>query len=214
LHLFDDAGVSFPSEYNTWKSATFGCSVCHKNLRAENTKESRLESWQSSFICRTTKTCSGCKAFGHKREIYRDSGVISRKRLTEFLRNTVDLCCDQCQTLEKGQWDCEPHAEAGLMVDPIFGLPLFLKRSIKSYVFWAYNLEHLSHLRAYIEATERRIIFDVNSSAKSSRPFKSEKKELLSFSQVLPAWIKEAKHREILIKNIDSMIEELNKKIR
>lgn len=73
--------------------------------------------------------------------------------------------------------------------DPIFGLPLWLQLSVGDNVLWAYNYEHLSHLKEY-----------VSSSLREEKGINGR-----SMSQRLPNFIKLAKNRPRILKAIDKL---------
>lgn len=73
--------------------------------------------------------------------------------------------------------------------DPYCGLPLWLQADFNNYVLWAYNSEHLQYLKAYIGARLRE---------KNGQSFRT-------LAQKLPAFLREAKHRDALLKLITKL---------
>jgi len=71
--------------------------------------------------------------------------------------------------------------------DPYFGLPLWLSTACCGHVLWAYNAEHLDRLEDYVSARLRERGPIVGS---------------MSMLERLPRWIKEAKHRDDLLRTI------------
>lgn len=74
----------------------------------------------------------------------------------------------------------------GLVCDPIFNLPLWLKTNIKGNVFWANNRKHLEDIREYVDSKlrERRTL------------------EYTTMVERLPKFIKTAKNRDHILKAI------------
>ena len=72
--------------------------------------------------------------------------------------------------------------------DPYFHMPLRLQTSVSDHTLWAYNARHLSFLREYIQATDRR------------RPERERKDPLNGLlASRLPRWIVLAKNRDRLL---------------
>jgi hypothetical protein len=78
--------------------------------------------------------------------------------------------------------------------DWYFRLPLWLQTSCCGQTFWAYNGEHLDFLQRYVQADLRERLPNKNSSLASR----------------LPAWMKDAKHRDEVLRGIEA----LRKKLR
>lgn len=76
--------------------------------------------------------------------------------------------------------------------DGYFGMPLLLTANFKGHLFWAYNDEHLSELKAFIGADlrERHHLIGRSNGSMISR---------------LPLWIKSAKNRDELLKLIEKL---------
>jgi hypothetical protein len=74
-------------------------------------------------------------------------------------------------------------------IDPVFGLELWFTAPFKGETVWAYNVEHLRFLRAYLAADLRQRTPNQNSSLTSR----------------LPRWMKAAKNRSALVALIDEM---------
>lgn len=84
----------------------------------------------------------------------------------------------------------------GGAVDPLFGLPLWLRVPCCGQVLWAYNGDHLDLLERYIQATLRE--------RQGGKGYHH------SIAVRLPRWMKLAKNRESLLKGIH----QLKKKVR
>lgn len=107
----------------------------------------------------------------------------------------VTFTCLKCGKNEKIQKDNDsyyPTKYTGKKgVDPFFKYDLFLQEDTKNGSLWVYNADQLSHLKAYTCAKLRE---------------KKEKDKYfdyyLSFFHKLPAWVKSAKNREIVLNKI------------
>jgi hypothetical protein len=84
------------------------------------------------------------------------------------------------------------YVRQGRASDPVFNLPLWFQADVRGNLFWAFNREHLSEIKAYVgsKLRERRTA------------------EFATMVERLPNFIKHAKHRETLLK----VIERLEKK--
>lgn len=71
--------------------------------------------------------------------------------------------------------------------DPYFGLPLWLSIDCRGQVLWAYNVEHLDLLEAYVSGRLRE---------------RGQYLGSMSLVERLPAWIKEGKHRADVLRGI------------
>jgi uncharacterized C2H2 Zn-finger protein len=71
--------------------------------------------------------------------------------------------------------------------DPYFGLQLWLSADCRGHVLWAYNAGHLDLLHDYVAAQVRD---------------RGDRLGTMSLVERLPAWIKEAKHRDEVLKTI------------
>lgn len=73
--------------------------------------------------------------------------------------------------------------------DPYYGFPLWLTEGFKKDIFWAYNYEHLSHIRRHIAAQLRQKYERYNG----------------TMLEKLPSWILNKKHRSSILKLIDRL---------
>ena len=79
----------------------------------------------------------------------------------------------------------------GSTVDPYFGLPLWLQAPCSPHTLWAYNPDHLSFLKQYVEATDRR------------RPIRNTTDPLNGLlASRLPKWMQLSKNRDRILKVI------------
>ncbi|NDV95526.1 hypothetical protein D0T84_11480 [Dysgonomonas sp. 521] len=78
---------------------------------------------------------------------------------------------------------------SGLMKDPFFRLPLWLQGTVRGNLFWAYNREHLQEIKEFVESDLRE----------RKWPY------LMTMTAKLPAFIKDAKNRSDVIKEIERL---------
>ena len=71
--------------------------------------------------------------------------------------------------------------------DPFFGLPLWLRVDCCGHVLWAYNRDHLDLIEAYVSARLRK---------------RGMPPHGMSMVEQLPAWMKDAKHRDDILSGI------------
>lgn len=81
--------------------------------------------------------------------------------------------------------------------DPYFGLELCLQTDIKGKIIWFYNIDHLKYLKDYIASKLRE----------------DDGRHKYSLITNLPQWIKLAKNRNLILKKIDRLENEFNKKV-
>ena len=112
--------------------------------------------------------------------------------LVKRKQNTAKFACSTCCKNDEKIIDHYPPKRWGEKeVDPFFNLKLSLIESTPHGNIWVYNADQLSHLKSYISAKLR------------------EKKDTdkyfdyyVSYFHKLPAWVKAAKNRDMVIKKI------------
>lgn len=77
--------------------------------------------------------------------------------------------------------------------DPSFGFPLWYRKRTSKGVLWAYHRAHLEMLRAYVGTTERE--------RAKSPTWRNQ-----SYFSRLPAWIKSARNRDMVVKALDQLL--------
>jgi hypothetical protein len=82
-------------------------------------------------------------------------------------------------------------ARTGTDVDPWFHLPLWLRTDACGHVLWAYNERHLDLLRGFVAARHR---------TRDATPTR-----IHSVASRLPGWLKDAKHRDDLLRALDRL---------
>ena len=80
-------------------------------------------------------------------------------------------------------------ARAGEPTDWYFRYPLWLQTPCAGHILWAYNATHLAFIEAYVGAAMRERMPRLNRSLASR----------------LPRWLKEAKHREEVLRAIERL---------
>lgn len=101
---------------------------------------------------------------------------------------SVSVQCGECDS----RFDIKPRYEKylrnysqkkqGLKQDAVFGCPLYFQDDCKGNLFWAKNREHLLEMEAYVSSELRTL------------PYR------MRMVERLPAFIKEAKNREAVLK--------------
>jgi len=117
------------------------CLKCPFVARASETK------WLGPVIGVAKERCRNCGFKWLKRQV-------RRRALTSAVQQSAHLVCPSCGLVNVTslEW-MKPRV--GLPIDPVFGLPLWLKISCCSEALWAYDRGHLSILRDYVRATLR-----------------------------------------------------------
>lgn len=104
------------------------------------------------------------------------------------------MACRSCGAIRQHSGKTLAFSAArGQVVDPYFGLPLWIQVHTRHGLLWAYNLEHLTLIRSYVEATlrERASWYDTRLK--------------MTLVARLPVWIKRGKNRQELIRIIDRL---------
>ncbi len=138
--------------------------------------------WYGSMTAYVSVKCRECR------------NLLTRTAAVDGQWKKLKMKCDQCGD------ECEYEAHLskqslhnGLMTDPLFGLPLWLQKTVGDDLFWAYHYDHLSLLEQYVKAKLRERGVD-NKGSKNS----------LMFSR-LPTFITRAGNREEMLKLINEL---------
>jgi hypothetical protein len=78
------------------------------------------------------------------------------------------------------------------IIDPAFGLPLWLVGEIKGDTIWAYNISHLKEIQSYVSAKLRERTTD---------------RYKMTMVEKLPDFIKKTKNRDDIIKVLERLAE-------
>ena len=133
--------------------------------------------------------------------------------ISEFEQTVLIQCphCDRCARStyirDKSLWQiacihCGYSKTAdgktkhySIAIDPIFGLPLWLQTPCCGDMLWAYNAAHLEFLEHYVQATLRERQGSLGNHH--------------SIAVRLPRWMKLAKHRDSILKDIQCLKERI-----
>jgi len=143
-----------------------------------------LESkWEGPVYTLGSRSCGRCSR----------RGVSASKRFNKppkVYLDELEATCSSCSNTQyvKVTWHCEYLL--GEAIDPYMGLPLFMKSEYRGHIIWVYNLKHLSFLESYLQAKLRE------------RNGYSGKYSVIAN---LPTWMKLAKNREGILKELDCM---------
>ncbi|UOQ51996.1 hypothetical protein [Hymenobacter cellulosivorans] len=110
------------------------------------------------------------------------------KQKTSFVRLKCPACL-QTSKFTPTYEDLAPVKTQSAETEPYFGTTLWLQTSFGADILWAYNYEHLQHLKEYIQAKLRQ-------------------RQTLTYSPMverLPSFIKSAKNRTALLASIEKL---------
>jgi len=118
---------------------------------------------------------------------------MQRRRLNNRATKWASVACPSCAKVTKilMQWT---QQRFGSPIDPVVGLPLWLQVSCCGETLWAYNGEHLSKLRAYLEPGLRE---------------RTGNKHWSMFSR-LPRWMTAGKNRKAVRSSINRLEKRLS----
>jgi DNA-directed RNA polymerase subunit RPC12/RpoP len=124
-----------------------------------------------------------------------DCGTLINKVIPHSKEKVNDLAisCSNCGSTEvyraRNDEYIISYNIAGLGLDPIFHLPLWLQENIRGNLLWAYNRSHLHDIKEYVEA----------------KLHERQTTRYTTMVEKLPTFIKEAKNREAILKAIEKM---------
>jgi ribosomal protein S27AE len=140
--------------------------------------------WYGAMTAYVSVKCRECHA------------PIRRTETTDGQWQKIDTTCPACGDTCAYEATMSKHPmHNGLVTDRVFGLPLWLQKSFRDELFWAYNYEHLDMLRQYISAKLRE---------RGIGPRSTQSKNSGMISR-LPTFIKKAANREALLKLVDQL---------
>ena len=106
-------------------------------------------------------------------------------------KELINIKCPACSFSQKYKPRYIERASTSIDLntahDPIYKLPLWLSGEFRNNIFWAYNYEHLSHIKGHVGASLR---------TKIDRGY-------TTMLEKLPAWITSKKNRDGILKLID-----------
>mgnify|MGYP000856124793 CR=1 FL=1 len=173
-----DARIKGNPSWRDWAAELF-CSHCGYNCKTTT----RTEGWHGNFVASGRRPCCSC---GYK-------WVSVRKTLTDasqLLADEMNARCQNCQTVNKVPVTHSRAIPADHAIDPFFGLDLALKAPTRHGTIWVYGTPHLQELKCYTIANLRE-----NGAVSPNSSY---------FSR-LPAWIKSAKNRELVLKALEKL---------
>ncbi|WP_070138515.1 hypothetical protein [Crocinitomix algicola] len=123
------------------------------------------------------------------------SGISYTTEPTKEPYETSEITCDVCKATREYEIKWYRYRN-DKPTDPYFGFDLFLQTSIKDNVLWLYNIDHLDYLKEYVEAKLRE----------------DDVRHKYSMITNLPQWVKSSKNREVIVKKVNKLRHELEKK--
>lgn len=165
----------FVPEFLTFKNATLQCDHCYFTEKATDRVRYKAASKIRCVECTTLIPVE----FSGKR------------RMPSILK----IKCPDCHHINiiKEQWESYILKYSAFEIsDPAFGLPFWYQVSFKGKTIWAYNLQHLEEIRAYVSAALRE---------RTTDKFK------MTMVEKLPEFIKSAKNRKGVLQALDQMKE-------
>lgn len=167
-----------------YKGSQFTCSHCQlKLVKCQNQHD-----WVGSKQIYGRQKCYYC---GTRLSV-------SRKITNSYQVNIPKTLCTSCPNCHNNNniavSDCYLYS-GNLGIDPIFGLPLFLRINCRFGMIWVFDATHLSEMQAFITAKLRERTKLAGNGSMISR---------------LPAWIKDSKNREMISKKLAQLQKSLD----
>lgn len=189
--------------FSFWTDMTVVCPKCHKAGTVHVDKEHHLAYFQcaSCYIkketvpgrnrvaevtAQCTSTGSYFRAFVSKDKIHGQKVRIKCSCCREFVLGDVS----DTGNYQQAVFEDIRHAK-----DPYFHYPLYFQTSCRGKTIWALNREHLQYLIDYLSADIRTVQFDFYKTYKTMR----------SQSDMLPTFMKTAKNRERIVKQLTKL---------
>jgi len=114
---------------------------------------------------------------------------IQRRARTAPAGHSLAFTCDGCGATTTTSYRVHPVTVPHALVDNCFGLPLWLQTPCAGHTLWAFNARHLAYLKQFLQAELRERRATTNASVISR----------------LPAWVKEAKHRDTALRAVQRL---------
>ncbi|MBA6316803.1 hypothetical protein [Cellulophaga baltica] len=157
-------------------------SIC--NCNSCGFQDSENENWSGYVQGFINQACGNCGSrISHTTEPTRKPYKLS------------EITCEVCKSERdyKIKWYRYRNEKS---TDPYFGFDLWLQANIKDKELWLYNIDHLDYLKEYVEASLRE----------------DDGRHKYSMITNLPQWIKSSKNRELIVKKLNSLKQEFEKK--
>ncbi|NNH68831.1 hypothetical protein HLB23_02895 [Nocardia uniformis] len=134
--------------------------------------------------------CPRCGRTAHVTPAPEHAGRPGRERFAHR------LVCGHCGLVrtQPGRGDHLITGAGSTATDPYFELPLYLRAETRHGWLWAYNFEHLALIRRYVQASLRE-----------HAPWDDGGIRHTAVAR-LPKWIKSAKHRTEILREIDQLL--------
>lgn len=161
--------------------AQFDCCIC--GLKPDTARGD----WVGPVTLTGRRPCGHC---GHKwlQPVIRQTAW-PREAIT-----SVATPCEACTRHSLVMLQAQACATGADVVDPHFGMPLWLVDDGRHGALWAYNADHLQALKSFVNATLRGRSSQAGNASMISR---------------LPRWMKSAKHRAALTRRLDKLERQL-----
>jgi len=165
-------------------------------------QDSGNENWSGYYQGIVKQYCSSCGSKSKEKFNNRlNNGIGSAVSLLFISEPTKKPYADiniQCLTCYKENkykilWYRYRNDKAS---DPYFGFDLLLQTDIKDNVLWLYNTDHLDYLKEYVEAKLRE----------------DNGRHKYSMITNLPQWVKSSKNRDVIVKKLNKLKYEFEKK--
>ena len=173
----EKAVVRVPSFFD-FKNAKLTCKACHFSENIAQRKR---------FIITGKAKCTQCLE-------WLNLEMEPMMKIPKYL-NVKCTACNKINIVSENWTEIMlKYNDVGIL-DPAFGLPLWYVDSVKGKELWAYNLEHLQEIKAYVGAKLRE---------RSTQSFK------MTMVEKLPDFIKDAKNRSEVVKCLERMESKTN----
>lgn len=200
INVFVDGFM--PSGNYEWKKAKFTCFSCPKVIEFD--QKNPLNTWYGKIRGTAKTICAACAKIGYKERLIYEF-FTKKNDLNPLKSQPIKLECPKCHASTAAEVGFTPFFDVGMLIDPIFGLSLFLSKTIGRNTIWAYNKEHLNHIKYFVQASQRKIVFKVETPYIRIDMNRAYISMAQSFSQTLPAWIKKKSNRDNILKTISQM---------
>ena len=127
---------------------------------------------------------------------YCGSHISYTTEITKVSYKIAEITCEVCKKEREYEINWYRYRR-DKPTDPYFGFDLWLQISVKNNTLWLYNIDHLEYLKAYVEARLRE----------------DDGRHKYSMITNLPQWIKSAKNRELIIRKLNKLKQEFEKKV-
>ena len=161
---------------------------------------------KKKYLNEASLNCKSCNHTQKAKDLKRYNIIVKRncdncgKAFEKNIPNSkepaseITIPCPHCgitRTFEpRNEETLLQYDSRGSVCDPIFNLPLWLQTDVRGNVLWAYNREHLEHIKEYVDS-------------------KLRERQTMAYTTMverLPNFIKSAKNRDHILKAIDKLM--------